>query len=92
MCVCTVLHQFLAIDESMMKCTSKYCPFLQHMPRKPIKLGIKAFVLGDSKWNYMYKWTICVGAEGAGYVYRLIYDELLGDSTFDNAGFSASSR
>ena len=57
------------------------------MPRKPIKLGIKSFVLGDSKWNYMYAWSICLGAEGAGYIYKLIHGELLGDSSFDHRGF-----
>mmetsp|Transcript_44547 Transcript_44547/g.104453 ORF Transcript_44547/g.104453 Transcript_44547/m.104453 type:complete len:93 (-) Transcript_44547:24-302(-) len=30
-----VAHQHLAIDESMDKCLSKYCPFLQYLPRKP---------------------------------------------------------
>lgn len=49
------LFQYLAIDESMMKATTKYCPFLQHMPRKPIKVGIKAFVLADSVWNLYWQ-------------------------------------
>ena len=45
--------------------TTRWCPFLQHMPRKPIKLGIKAFVLADSVWNYMFRWRIYTGSSGS---------------------------
>lgn len=29
-----------AVDESMIKCLSKMCPWIQYMPKKPIKWGI----------------------------------------------------
>ena len=38
------ITQYVAIDESMIKCLSKYCPWLQYMPRKPIKRG-KMFIV-----------------------------------------------
>ena len=31
--------QHMTIDESMIKVLSKYCPWLQYMPKKPIKRG-----------------------------------------------------
>ena len=33
--------QHVAIDESMIKCLSRYCSWKQYMPKKPIKTGIK---------------------------------------------------
>ena len=35
------ITQHFTIDESMLKCLSKYCPWIVYMPRKPIKMGIK---------------------------------------------------
>ena len=35
------ISQHMTIDESMLKCLSKYCPWIVYMPRKPIKMGIK---------------------------------------------------
>lgn len=35
------ITQHMTIDESMLKCLSKYCPWIVYMPRKPIKMGIK---------------------------------------------------
>ena len=35
----TGITQHVAIDESMIKCLSKYCSWIQHMPKKPIKRG-----------------------------------------------------
>ena len=37
-----------AIDESMIKCLSKYCPWLQYMPKKPIKRGERLLVTQHS--------------------------------------------
>ena len=39
-CRCAVgITQHMAIDESMIKVLSKFCPWLQYMPKKPIKRG-----------------------------------------------------
>ena len=35
----TGLTQHVAIDESMIKVLSRFCPWLQYMPKKPIKRG-----------------------------------------------------
>ena len=35
------ITQMMTVDESMMKCLSKWCPWIVYMPRKPIKMGIK---------------------------------------------------
>ena len=34
------ITQHITIDESMIKCLSKFCPWIQYMPKKPIKRGI----------------------------------------------------
>ena len=39
------ITQHVAIDESMIKCFSRYCRWKQFMPRKPIKTGMKVFAL-----------------------------------------------
>ena len=33
------ITQHVAIDESMIKCLSKFCSWIQYMPKKPIKRG-----------------------------------------------------
>jgi hypothetical protein len=33
------ITQHVAIDESMIKLLSRYCPWIQYMPKKPIKWG-----------------------------------------------------
>ena len=85
-------HQYMCIDESMCKCASRMCAFLQMMKAKPIKLGPKNFCLVDSgdettKCNYLYKWEWYLGPsdESKGYVYGLIHDRLL-DGSFDGIG------
>lgn len=35
----TGITQHIAVDESMIKCLSKFCPWVQYMPKKPIKRG-----------------------------------------------------
>ena len=35
----TGITQHVAVDESMIKCLSRYCPWIQYMPKKPIKRG-----------------------------------------------------
>ena len=40
------ITQHAAIDESMIKCLSRYCPWIQYMPKKPIKRGKGANLFG----------------------------------------------
>ena len=35
--------------------------FIQFMPQKPTKWGLKAYVLADSTTGYMYNWILYTG-------------------------------
>ena len=35
--------------------------FIQYMPKKPNKWGMKAFVLADARTGYMYNWNLYTG-------------------------------
>ena len=34
--------------------------FIQYMPEKPTKWGMKAYVLADSRTGYMYNTQVCI--------------------------------
>ena len=36
----TGITQHIAVDESMIKCLSRFCKWIQYMPKKPIKRGV----------------------------------------------------
>ena len=50
----------LCVDEAMIKFKGR-CPFLQYMPAKPTKWGIKAWAICDSKTFYMLDINIYAG-------------------------------
>ena len=50
----------LAIDESMIKFKGRL-GFIQYNPKKPIKWGLKAFVLADSATGYVRNWMLYTG-------------------------------
>lgn len=52
-------HENIAIDESMIKFKGR-CGLKQYMPKKPIKRGLKGWVLVDSK-GYLYNFDIYTG-------------------------------
>ena len=35
--------------------------FIQYLPKKPNKWGLKAYVLADSKTGYTYNWSLYTG-------------------------------
>ena len=35
--------------------------FIQYMPMKPTKWGMKAYVLADARTGYMYNWYLYTG-------------------------------
>ncbi|CAI7992357.1 PiggyBac transposable element-derived protein 4, partial [Geodia barretti] len=37
--------------------------FIQYMPKKPTKWGLKAYVLADSTTGYMYNWILYTGKD-----------------------------
>ena len=50
----------LSIDEQMISFKGRLS-FLQYMPKKPTKWGMKAFVLADSNTGYVYNWKLYTG-------------------------------
>ena len=82
------ITQHFAIDESMIKCFSRYCSWKQFMPRKPIKTGIKVFALVLSI-GFLFDWHVFQGKSdplsGKNAMYNLINNVLV-TSQFDHAG------
>ena len=56
-------HKEVAIDEAMIKFTGR-SSLKQYMPMKPIKRGIKVWVLGDSSNGYLSNFQIYTGKVG----------------------------
>ena len=50
----------ISIDEQMISFKGRLS-FLQYMPKKPTKWGMKAFVLADSRTGYVYNWKLYTG-------------------------------
>ena len=69
------ITQHFAIDESMIKCYSRYCKWKQYMPRKPIKTGIKVFSL-VLECGFLYNWHVFQGSadplRGGDYMFRYV--------------------
>lgn len=66
-----ILHNFrsnfnlsreLSVDEQMVSFKGRLS-FLQYLPKKPTKWGMKAFVLADSKSGYTYNWKLYTGKD-----------------------------
>ena len=54
------LNQEVSVDESMIGYKGRL-GFIQYMPKKPTKWGMKAFVLPDAYNGYMYSWHLYTG-------------------------------
>ena len=54
------LHCELSIDEAMVGFKGRLS-FIQYLPKKPTKWGMKAYVLADSKTGYVYNWRLYTG-------------------------------
>ena len=50
----------VSVDESMIRFKGQLW-FIQYMPKKPTKWGMKAFVLADSNTGYTYSWRLYSG-------------------------------
>jgi hypothetical protein len=59
-----ILGKRITIDESMIKYTGRAISFIQYMPAKPIKHGIKVFALCCAITGYLYHFEIYTGKEG----------------------------
>lgn len=55
-------HQNIAVDEAMIKFTGR-CSFLQYVPKKPCKWGIKAWAVADSESFYLLDFNIYAGKD-----------------------------
>ena len=56
-------HRELAVDEAMIKFQGRSC-LKQYLPLKPIKRGIKVWVLADSHNGYFCKFDVYTGKDG----------------------------
>ena len=76
--------QFLSIDESMIAFKGRLS-FLQYLPKKPHKWGMKAWVLAEAENGYTWGWKLYTGKDGGrsetglahGVVLDLVDDERL---------------
>ena len=71
-------NQALSIDESMIG-TKCRIGFLQYLPKKPTKWGVKVWVLADAKSGYVHKFQVYTGKEensSYGLAYRVVMDLL----------------
>ena len=50
----TGVTQHVTIDESMIKCLSKFCSWIQYMPKKPIKRGTHSWYSSHECKAYIY--------------------------------------
>ena len=50
----------LSVDEAMIGFKGRLS-FIQYLPKKPTKWGMKAYVLADSSTGYVYNWRLYTG-------------------------------
>ena len=55
-----ILSKEISIDETMIGFKGRLS-FIQYMPKKPTKWGMKAYVLADARTGYMYNWYLYTG-------------------------------
>ena len=61
-----VLGREVSLDEAMIGFKGRL-GFIQYLPKKPKKWGMKAFVLADSITGYTYKWKLYTGTAPAAW-------------------------
>ena len=79
----------LSIDESMISYKGRLS-FVQYLPKKPHKWGMKAWVLADSINGYTWGWKLYTGKEGERHEYGLahrVVTELLDDQRLEGKGY-----
>ena len=55
------LGKRICVDESMIKHMGKHISFVQHMPKKPTRHGLKVWALCDSVTGYLCNFEVCTG-------------------------------
>ena len=85
---CFTPGQFISVDESMIAFKGRLS-FLQYLPKKPHKWGMKAWVLADSSTGYTWNWKLYAGKEGGqvekGLAHRVVL-ELADDDRLQHKG------
>ena len=86
---CYTPSQFISIDESMIAFKSRLS-FLQYLPKKPHKWGMKAWVLADATNGYTWGWKLYTGKEDGrmemGLAHRVVL-ELVDDVRLQQKGY-----
>ena len=81
--------QQLSIDESMISYKDRLS-FIQYLPKKPHKWGMKAWVLADSLNGYLWGWKLYTGKDGSsggpGLAHRVVMD-LADDQRLEGKGY-----
>ena len=84
-------HQHIAIDESMISYKGRLS-FIQYLPKKPHKWGLKAWVMADSTNGYTWGWKLYTGKEGGatehGLAHRVVM-ELVNDQRLEQNFYSS---
>ena len=81
----------LSIDESMVGFKGRLA-FLQYMPKKPQKWGMKAWILADASNGYVWNWRLYTGKEvdrpesSLGLAHQVVLD-LLDDDRLRSKGY-----
>lgn len=82
-------RQCISIDESMIAYKGRLS-FLQYMPKKPHKWGLKAWVLADSTNGYTWAWKLYTGKESGtrehGLAHKVVM-ELVDDPRLKRKGY-----
>ena len=60
------LHRELSVDEAMVGFKGRLA-FIQYLPKKPTKWGMKCYVLADSTSGYVWNWRLYTGMWGTHY-------------------------
>jgi hypothetical protein len=74
-----ILGKRICVDESMIKYMGRFVSFIQYMPAKPIKHGIKVYALCCAYTGYLYMFEVYTGKgstpDGSpkGVISRLLY-------------------
>jgi hypothetical protein len=75
-----ILGERIYVDKSIIKYMGRFVSFVQDMPTKPIKHGIKVYALCCSYTSYLYRFEIYTGKGGTaedgsptGVISRLLY-------------------
>ena len=74
----------LSVDESMIKYKGRAIRFVQYLPKKPIKHGIKVYCLCDAETDYLIAFEVYTGVSSGStwdIIERLVNQSNLGDET-----------